>query len=108
MVILYVDMKTQKVPRIVEFSMVKNWFRVFWIIRRVKYSLFYWLIKEDWILGYLWCGIERLCGVDFLRKGDFGLENFLWDSCEITSSYLLIFDHIRQQNMPPLKYYNSP
>ena len=107
-VILYAAMKTQKGSPIVEFSMVKNWFRVYWIIRRVKYSLFYWLIKEDWILGCLWCGNEVLCGVDFLRKGDFGLENFLWDSCGTTLSYLLIFDHIRQQNHPGLKYYNGP
>ena len=39
--ILYADMKTQKVPRVVEFSTVKNLFKVYWIIRRVKYSLFY-------------------------------------------------------------------
>ena len=102
MVILYVDMKTQKWSLIVGISMLKNWIEVYWIIRRVKYSLFYWLIKEDWILGCLWCGIERLCGVDFLRKGDFGLENFLWDSCETTLSLLAIFDQIRQQNHPGL------
>ena len=106
--ILYTDMKTQKVPLIVGISTVENWFKVFWIIRRVKYSLFYWLIKEDWILGCLCCGIERLFGGGFLRKGDFELEKFLWDGCGTTSSYLLIFDHIRQQNMPPLKYYNGP
>ena len=107
-VILYAAMKTQKWSLIVEFSMVKNWIEVFWIIRRVKYSLFYWLIKGDWILDCLWYENERLCGVDFLRKGDFGLEKFLWDKSETTLSYLLIFDHIRQQKIPPLKYYNGP
>ena len=70
-VILCVVMNTWKVPLVVEFSIVKNWFKVFWIIRRVKYSLFYWLIKEDWILGCLWCGNGSLCDVEFSRKGDF-------------------------------------
>ena len=83
-VILYAAMNTWKWSLIVDISIIKDWIEVYWIIRRVKYSLFYWLIKGDWILGCLWCGNERLCGVDFLRKGDFGLENFLWDSCEIT------------------------
>ena len=52
-VILYAAMNTWKVPLVVDISMVKNWSEVYWIIRRVKYSLFYWLIKGDWILGCL-------------------------------------------------------
>ena len=51
-VILYVDMKRWKVPLVVDISMVRDWFKVYWIIRRVKYTLFYWLIKEHWILSY--------------------------------------------------------
>ena len=70
-VILYAAMKRWKVPLVVDISMVKNWIKVYWIIRRVKYTLFYWLIKEHWILS---CCIDEkwvLCGVEFLRKGDF-------------------------------------
>ena len=107
-VILYTAMKTQKVPRIVEFSMVKNWFKVYWIIKRIKYTLFYWLIKEYWILSYLGSWNGRLCLGEFLGNGDFGLEKFLWDSSGTTLSYLTKKYHIRQQNMPPLKYYNGP
>ena len=70
-VILYAAMKRWKVPLVVDISIVKNWFIVYWIIKRLKYTLFYWLIKEYWILSYL--GSEKwiLCGVEFLRKGDF-------------------------------------
>ena len=101
-VILHAAMNTWKVPLVVDISMVKNWSEVYWIIRRVKYTLFYWLIKEHWTLNYLWCGIERWVDVEFLRKGDFGLENFLWEICIITSSYLAKRYHIRQQNPPHL------
>ena len=76
-VILYAAMNTWKVPLVVDISMVKNWFKVYWIIKRIKYTLFYWLIKEHWILSYLWCGNWRLVGVEFLGKGDFGLEKIL-------------------------------
>ena len=73
-VILYVGINTWKIPPVVDISMVKNWSEVYWIIRRVKYTLFYWLIKEHWTLSYL--GYEKwvLCDVEFLRKGDFGME----------------------------------
>ena len=94
-VILYVDMNTWKVPLVVDISMVRNWFEVYWIIKRIKYTLFYWLIKKHWTLSYLGSGNGKLIGGEFLRKGDFGLENFLWDNSETTYSYLLIFDHIR-------------
>ena len=73
-VILYAAMKRWKVPLVVDISMVKNWFRVYWIIKRVKYTLFYWLIKEHWILSYLGSGNGRLVGSEFLGKGDFGME----------------------------------
>ena len=94
-VILYVVMNTWKVPLVVDISMVRNWFKVYWIIKSIKYTLFCWLIKEHWILSYLESGIGILCDVGFLGKGDFGLEKFLWDKSRTTSSYLLIFDHIR-------------
>ena len=94
-VVLYAVMNTWKVPLVVDISMIEDWFKVYWIIRRVKYTLFYWLIKEHWTLNCLWCGIERWVDVDFLRKGDFGMEKILWDISGTTSSYLLIFDHIR-------------
>ena len=70
-VILYAAMKRWKVPLVVDISMVKDWIKVYWIIKRIKYTLFCWLIKEDWILSYL--GSEKwvLCDVEFLRKGDF-------------------------------------
>ena len=70
-VILYAVMNTWKIPLVVDISMVKNWFEVYWIIKRIKYTLFCWLIKEHWILSYL--GSEKwvLCDVEFLRKGDF-------------------------------------
>ena len=100
-VILYVDMKTQKVPQIVGILIIKDWIEVYWIIRRVKYSLFYWLIKGDWILGYLWCGIEVLCGVDFLRKGDFGLEKFLRSRLWCTHCCFPKKTAISTQNDPP-------
>lgn len=95
-----------KSPLVVDISIVKNWFKVYWIIRRIKYTLFCWLIKEHWILSYL--GSEKwiLCGVEFLRKGDFGLEKILWDKSETTYSYLAKKYHIRQQNHSPPKYYN--
>ena len=51
-VILCVAMNTWKVPLVVDILMVRNWFRVYWIIRRMKYTLFYWLIKKHWILSY--------------------------------------------------------
>ena len=70
-VILCAAMKRWKVPLVVDISMVKNWFEVYWIIKSIKYTLFCWLIKEDWTLSYLGSGIWILCGVEFLRKGDF-------------------------------------
>ena len=76
-VILYAAMNTWKVPLVVDISMVKNWFKVYWIIKRIKYTLFYWLIKEHWILSYLGSGNGRLCLGEFLGKGDFGLEKIL-------------------------------
>ena len=76
-VILCVVMNTWKVPLVVDISMVKDWIKVYWIIKRIKYTLFYWLIKEDWILSYLWCGYGRLVDGEFLGKGDFGLEKIL-------------------------------
>ena len=92
---------------VVDISIVKNWFKVYWIIRRVKYTLFYWLIKEYWILNYLGSGIEVLWGVDFWGNGDFNWKKFLWDISGTTSSYLAKIYHIRQQNPPRLKYYNG-
>ena len=83
-VILYAGMDTWKVLLVVDISTVKNWFGVYWIIKRIKYTLFYWLIKEHWILS---CCIDEkwvLCDVGFSRKGDFGMENFLWDRCRCT------------------------
>ena len=56
-------------------------------------------------MGYLWCGIERLCGVGFLRKGDFGLEIFLWDKSETTHSCFPKKTAISTQNDPPNKHY---
>ena len=106
-VILYAVMNTWKVPLLVDISMDKNWFKVYWIIKRIKYTLFCWLIKEYWILSYLGSGNGKLVGGEFLRKGDFGLEKILWDSCWCTSSYLAKRYHIRQQNPPLVKYYNS-
>ena len=94
-VILYAGMDTWKVPLVVDISTVKNWFKVYWIIKRIKYTLFCWLIKEHWILSYLGSGNGRLCSVEFLRKGDFGLKKILWDISGTTYSYLLIFDYIR-------------
>ena len=38
--ILYVGMDTWKVPLVVDISTVENWFRVYWIIKRIKYTLF--------------------------------------------------------------------
>ena len=76
-VILYVVMNTWKVPLVVEFSIVKNWFEVYWIIKRIKYTLFYWLIKGDWIFSYLGSGNGRWVDVGFLKNGDFGLEKIL-------------------------------
>ena len=72
-VILYAVMNTWKVPLVVDISMVKNYFKVYWIIKRIKYTLFCWLIKEDWTLSYLRSGNERLVDGEFLRKGDFGM-----------------------------------
>ena len=105
MVILYTDMKTQKVPRIVDISIIKDWIEVYWIIRRVKYTSFYWLIKEDWILGYLWYGNEVLCGVDFLRKGDFGTWFFLRSRLWSTHCCFPKKTAISTQNDPPNKHY---
>ena len=56
---------------VVDISIIKNWIKVYWIIKSIKYTLFYWLIKEHWILSYLGSGIWRLCLGEFLRKGDF-------------------------------------
>ena len=85
-VILYAVMNTWKVPLVVDISMIKNWIKVYWIIKRIKYTLFYWLIKEYWILSYLGSWNGRLCLGEFLGNGDFGLEKFLWDSSGITLS----------------------
>ena len=70
-VILYVVMNTWKVPLVVDISMVKDWFKVYWIIRRIKYTLLYWLIKEHWTLTCLGSRNGRLVDGEFLRKGDF-------------------------------------
>ena len=70
-VILCIGVNTWKVPLVVDISMVKNWSKVYWIIKRIKYTLFYWLIKEHWILSYLGSKKWVLCDVGFLRKGDF-------------------------------------
>ena len=75
-VILCVVMNTWKVPLVIDISMVRNWFKLYRIIKRIKYTLFCWLIKGDWILSYLGSRNGRLVDVGFLRKGDFGLENF--------------------------------
>ena len=71
-VILYVGMNTWKVPLVVDISIVKNWFEVYWIIKRIKYTLIYWLIKRYWTLSCLGSRIWILCGIENLRKGDFG------------------------------------
>ena len=84
--ILYAAMNTWKVPLVVDILMVKDWIKGYWIIKRIKYTLFYWLIKEYWILSYLGSWNGRLCLGEFLGNGDFGLEKFLWDSYEITLS----------------------
>ena len=91
-VILCVGMKRWKVPLVVDISIVKNWSEVYWIIKRIKYTLFCWLIKGDWTLTCLGSRNGRLVDVEFLGKGDFGLEKFLWDRSIITSSYLANFD----------------
>ena len=93
-VILYADMNTWKVPLVVDISTVKNWFKVYWIIKRIKYTLFCWLIKEHWILSYLGSGNGRLVDGEFLGKGDFGLEKILWLISESTLNDLANFDGI--------------
>ena len=103
-VILYAAMNTWKVPLIVDISMVKNWFEVYWIIESIKYTLFCWLIKEHWILSYLRSGNGRLVDGEFLGKGDFGLEKFLWDISGTTLNYLANFDCLCQQKYPLVKY----
>ena len=70
-IILYAAMNTWKVPPVVDISMVRNWFRVYWIITRMKYTLFCWLIKGDWILSYFGSGNERFVCGEFLGNGDF-------------------------------------
>ena len=93
-VILYADMNTWKVPLVVDISMVKNWFEVYWIIKRIKYTLFCWLIKGDWTLSCFRSGNGRLVDGEFLGKGDFGLEKILRSRLLSTINYLANFDYI--------------
>ena len=95
-VILCVVMNTWKIPLVVDISMVKNWSEVYWIVRRVKYTLFYWLIKKHWILSYF--GIWDWGVVVVIFKGMETLEcKIFWGlDCDVLNIIWLkytIFDN---------------